>query len=516
MKSKLSTRIIVFIILIGIIGSSSGVYQLNRNLEDMKIKFIHNNEEDYTRILDNYFNVQKKNVFKLVYDISKWDELSYAIKENNYDWIKNNATEYLYKDKNYEIDLVYLSDNGNYEEFYCDKDIKKDLLDSHTYKDMQDSQYITTGFEKIGNDLYIISAGPIIYNEKITGHYALGRKIDEEKLNQISHGVFGKNLNNIFIDTALDEESIKIKDNQVKMKYLFINNDGSPIYAMNIFYFIEEYSKMFRDMVPQIYKLTLIIGLVVLLGIIHYIRSINKIFTNIIEGIDNVAKGNYDFNMKKSNIVEFDKLINHTNAMSKLIQNKMNDLVEQHFDTMNVLNSVIEAKDPYTKGHSERVSKYSVLIGKEMGLKDINFLREAAMLHDIGKISIPESILLKNGALTSEEYEVIKGHSEAGYNILSNAKAFEKIKIPVREHHERYDGRGYPDGLATEDISIEARIIAVADTFDALTSDRAYRKGMNFEQAIEIIKENSGTQFDPKVVESFIKCIDPRGSISQK
>lgn len=505
MKSKLSTRIIVFIILINIIGSSFAVYELNHYLQDMKIKFEHNNEQDYTRILDNYFKVQKQTIFKLVYDFSKWDEVYYAIRDKDFDWIKRNATEYLYKDKNYEIDLVYLTDNGSHQEFYCDKEVKEGLLNSGTYKNMLDTQSITTDFEKLGNDLYIISAGPIIYNEKITGNYVLGRKIDEEKLNQICNGVFGNNLSSIFINESIEDRNIKNKESQAKIKYLFIKDDGTPIYALDIFYSIEEYSKMFKNIVPQIYKLVFIVSLLVFLGIFHYIRSINKVFTNIIEGIDNVAKGNYDFKMKESNIVEFNKLITHTNVMSKLIQNKMNDLVEQHFDTMNVLNSVIEAKDPYTKGHSERVSNYSVLIGKEMGLKDINFLREAAMLHDIGKISIPESILLKNGALTSEEYEVIKGHSEAGYNILCNAKAFEKIKIPVREHHERYDGRGYPNGLAAEDISIEARIIAVADTFDALTSDRAYRKGMNFEKAIEIIKENSGTQFDPKVVESFLR-----------
>ncbi|MDD5089547.1 MAG: TIGR00282 family metallophosphoesterase [Candidatus Wallbacteria bacterium] len=178
--------------------------------------------------------------------------------------------------------------------------------------------------------------------------------------------------------------------------------------------------------------------------------------------------------------------------------------------TIQVLANAMDSKDPYTHGHSRRVAKYSVEIAKKIGLsreeiEDINF---AALLHDIGKIGIRDHILCKPGRLTDEEYQIIKNHPVISAQILAPVE-FLSDKIPmVRGHHERYDGKGYPDGLKGKDICLGARIIAVADSFDAMTSDRSYRKGMPFEQSFEELKKCSWTQFDGDMVDVFRQIYD--------
>jgi HD-GYP domain-containing protein (c-di-GMP phosphodiesterase class II) len=175
----------------------------------------------------------------------------------------------------------------------------------------------------------------------------------------------------------------------------------------------------------------------------------------------------------------------------------------------------IEAKDSYTRGHSERVSNFSLLMGERLNLseKEFNDLRWAAILHDIGKIGIPESILNKPDALTDAEFEIIKAHPGKGGEILRPVQQLLGSLPAIVHHHERYDGRGYPFGLKGEDIPLAARIIAVADTFDAISSSRAYRSARSHEKALEIMEEVAGSQLDPRLVSVF-KEILKQGLIS--
>lgn len=175
--------------------------------------------------------------------------------------------------------------------------------------------------------------------------------------------------------------------------------------------------------------------------------------------------------------------------------------------TLKSLVMSIEARDSYTKQHSERVTIYALQIAEVMGLSEdeVDVIRFGGYLHDIGKIGVKDTVLLKPGKLTDEEFEEIKQHSVIGDNILKPIKFFPKERDMIRHHHERYDGRGYPDGLGGEDIPLTARILAVADTYDAMTSTRPYRKALDHSCAIEEIVRCSGKQFDPKVVEAFLE-----------
>ncbi|MCZ7584237.1 MAG: HD domain-containing protein [Deltaproteobacteria bacterium] len=170
--------------------------------------------------------------------------------------------------------------------------------------------------------------------------------------------------------------------------------------------------------------------------------------------------------------------------------------------TLHSLVSTIEAKDPYTRFHSERVTRLSVLIGKEMGCDEaaLETLRFAGSLHDIGKIGVPDTILQKPSGLTKEEFDAIKMHPIVGERILEPLGMLPEEQSIIRHHHERWDGRGYPDGLAGTDIPFLVRIVSLADSYDAMTSDRAYRKGMDHAVAMEEIVRTAGAQFDPNVV----------------
>jgi len=182
------------------------------------------------------------------------------------------------------------------------------------------------------------------------------------------------------------------------------------------------------------------------------------------------------------------------------------NIYENLFSTLYAFVEAIEARDPYTKQHSASVSGFAMSIAKKSGCsqEEIAKLNISGNLHDIGKIGIPDSILLKPGQLTDDEYKIIKKHPVIGSNIIGHLGMWTDEQDIIRHHHERFDGKGYPDNLKGEDIPFLARILSVADVYDALTTDRSYRQKMSGKVAVEIIKENSGSQFDPNIVDIFL------------
>ena len=175
-------------------------------------------------------------------------------------------------------------------------------------------------------------------------------------------------------------------------------------------------------------------------------------------------------------------------------------------DTIHALNEALHAKDAYTGGHTGRVQQYAKDIAKAYKLSphQIDTIDKAALLHDIGKIGIPDDILNKAGKLTDEEYRRIQDHASIGGHIIGSVHSLRKISQIIIQHHERYDGKGYPNQLAGDQISVEASILMIADSFDAMTSERPYRKAFSKEHAIQELIDNAGTQFHPKVVQCFV------------
>jgi len=188
------------------------------------------------------------------------------------------------------------------------------------------------------------------------------------------------------------------------------------------------------------------------------------------------------------------------------LRKTLNELEMTHLETVKVLASAIEEKEPYLRGHSSRVSEYAMRIAKVYGLtpEEIKRLQFGALLHDIGKVAIPETILTKPDRLTDEEFEVIKSHPTIGNKIVTKVDFFQDLSPYIHYHHERYDGKGYPNGLHYDEMPSIPRMITVVDTYDAMSFDRPYRRAFSVEKCLSILNECKGTQFDPEFVDIFI------------
>lgn len=201
--------------------------------------------------------------------------------------------------------------------------------------------------------------------------------------------------------------------------------------------------------------------------------------------------------------------MNEIKKINEELKTTYEKLENSYLESIETLRYTVEAKDTYTRGHSDRVSEFSVLIGKYVGLSDadIRILQIGGLFHDIGKIGVPDTILQKNSKLTDDEYSEIKNHPSIGAHILSTASIFKDIIPIVKHHHERFDGHGYPSQLAGNDIPYLARITAIADTFDAMTSKRSYRDALPIDVVIAEFKRCTGSQFDPELADVFLDIL---------
>lgn len=255
------------------------------------------------------------------------------------------------------------------------------------------------------------------------------------------------------------------------------------------------------------------------LGVIDYIKKdddldVNNIFFAARRAISlrhlkNSIKALEERNLmlnKQKNLLET-RITESTRNVTQLYK----DLQDAYMRAIKALAQAIDARDHYTHSHSENVTRYAVIISQEMRLSfsQVEEIRQACELHDLGKIGVSDEILSKPDKLTDSEREQIKLHASKGADILSALEHIKGVAELVRQHHERYDGKGYPDGRKGNQIPLGARIITIADSYDAMTSARSYRKiPLTKQEAIEEIKMNSGTQFDPQVVDAFLKVVD--------
>jgi HD-GYP domain-containing protein (c-di-GMP phosphodiesterase class II) len=202
------------------------------------------------------------------------------------------------------------------------------------------------------------------------------------------------------------------------------------------------------------------------------------------------------------------------------LQRKNRELKQAYRDTVNAVVNTLEARDPYTHGHTERVTRIAMSIAKsiseqmELDEEDLFTIEIGALLHDVGKIAVPDAILRKPGPLEVGEMTKIHEHPAKGKHILDNIAYLENALPCVLHHHERFDGQGYPEKIGGDTIPLPGRIISVADAFDAMTSDRPYRKKRDYRSALQELKINAGTQFDPQIVEAFAKLLES-GKIEQ-
>ncbi len=246
-------------------------------------------------------------------------------------------------------------------------------------------------------------------------------------------------------------------------------------------------------------------------------RTLTSPILKLSTAAEKIAAGDLSTRVETRNITEIGTLGRSFNTMSDKLEEHIAHLAkaatenrELFVGTVKALAAAIDGKDKYTRGHSERVSRISVAIGRQLGLEaeELETLRISSLLHDVGKIAIDDSILKKPAALTDEEFEIMKTHPQKGYKIMSQIPAMKEFLPGMYMHHEMVNGKGYPQGLTDEQIPLQAKIVSVADTFDAMTIDRPYQKGMLLPAALERIQSFVGTRYDANVVKALIRGCD--------
>lgn len=263
--------------------------------------------------------------------------------------------------------------------------------------------------------------------------------------------------------------------------------------------------------------ISLVAGLLTILLGFFFAKKLTNPVQELAAGAHRIASGDFSQRIEIRSKTELGDLGSSFNLMTDQLERFIQDLqcsVEENrqlfLGTVKALAAAIDGKDPYTRGHSERVSRVSVAIAQRLDLPDdeCEKIRVSALLHDVGKIGIDDSILKKPSALTNEEYEIMKQHPQKGYKILSQIPAIKDFLPGMYMHHEMMNGQGYPQGLKGDEIPMMGRIVAVADTFDAMTTDRPYQLAMKFEDAVERIQSFVGTRYDARVVAAFTEACE--------
>lgn len=299
--------------------------------------------------------------------------------------------------------------------------------------------------------------------------------------------------NELYFEVALGEKGSKIKEIRLKMGegiagWVALN--GEPLVLQDV-QKDPRFAKKADDKSSFVTKSMICVPVKIKEHVIGVLQAINKL-----EG-----------EFRQEDLEMFQML---ANQVAIAIENArlVDDLRQTFYETAQALAEAIEKRDPYTGGHTKRVLTYSVAASEYLGFNPdkLDILKLSAILHDVGKIGVEDRVLRKQGRLDDEEFNQMKGHPSMGAEIMNHVAKLKEIIPGMKYHHERYDGKGYPEGIKGEDIPLIARIIAVSDTFDAMTSDRPYRNGLSDEVALSELLKFSGTQFDPDIVKAFIEA----------
>lgn len=435
-----------------------------------------------------------------------WADFQRHMVLNDRAWIEKNATKYLNDDKAYDVDEIYIYDIGSkYKE-------KVGILPQSTFDeiirntdfsslDKRNKNYFV-GYNGKAFLLSVMAITDDDYNNA-SGYYILGTEMKSTLLFRIE---------SYYVDMAKFEINLnESADRMIVLEDTFarvnVEEVLKPEEISRVFFRVEVTRNYLAEDARENTNSILLIGLVVgsisvfLLWIYYY--RVGKNISTSIKAIKDISYNNYSKQVDLSFSKDFEELGKCINNLSKGLGTRDNEIELHYIGIITVLIKALEEVDKYTKGHSERVSHYAVEIAEAIGFEDVETIRISGLLHDVGKITIDTSILNKPGELTEVEFDIIKEHPVVAYNILNMSEIFSESKYIVRHHHERFDGRGYPDNLEGEEIPMGSRIIAIADVFDALTSRRSYRKRLDFKEAIAIMDKEAGENFDTEIYRVF-------------
>jgi len=509
-KKMRNFLIMVWIISLILVGFS--IFFINKQTYSVIEKSFKNskiNQIEYF-VDDNFEDLEN-----LITSHAVWTDAIDAMAAEDVDWMYNNASGYIVDDANLNIDYIYTADEiSNFEMAYSSiglidiKEIRgyeEALIHDNTYKEV-------VWFED--NPVLFVSSP--FYDDDYgnpNGCYIIGRILKKEDFADLEKLLTNKSVKQIKVTQSPIIRTKRIK-NQVEINHQIL--DGSEVYFYVVIS-IEYLEGIYSGMTELTLWVLSLVAVVVVTILIMNIKKLSRRLIKVIEVVKDISAGNYHIKLdyKESKLMpEINQLVESINIMSDDIESHI-ETIESHsksidnryFDMIELLVDTVEMNDSYTYHHSVSVSDFAMLIGCAIEFDDLENLELASKLHDIGKISISTEILNKPGKLTKEEYEVIKTHSREGYKLLNKVEKFEIAKYGVLYHHEHYNGKGYPNGLKGDEIPLMAQIITVADVYDALTSDRAYRDALTCKDAMKILFEEKGRMLNPELVDVFYEEI---------
>lgn len=498
---KRYSLLFTIIILIGAIVVLTGVQVITeKNLNGYVISF----EEEIEHRVDLYMTNLERDLQQAIESNAYWTDALEHLDKKDDEWLNENATSYIIEMDLFNTDYILVANENlifTQESGGKFKDVL--LVDEHIL-DSLNNNTVNKFYKIIGDELLLVVSSPFLDNDlkNPTGLYVCAKILDIQFLDEFKLK-FGETLKRIHISYDNETKVTAVRKNEVYTTFE-IPNSGKQIELLI------EISDMYDMIFAQKKFISLsIVGVVsiVILSIVVSIHVIVKHIKIITDGVGKISKGNYDYEIQSNKgkfLYELNKLTIDVNKMSSDIKSHLIVIDASYIEMVNVIINAVEINDAYTSRHNIDVGNYSQIIAKEIGYEKIDELILASKLHDIGKISIPGHILNKPSKLTTEEFEIIKIHPLKGYQIIEHLDYFEEIKLGVKYHHEKFDGSGYPEGIKGDAIPMMAQIISIADVYDAVTSNRSYRKGLTHQKAVEIIKEGSGSQFNPLLVDAFL------------
>lgn len=427
-----------------------------------------------------------------------WTELVDATNAKDRAWVQSNATKYLLDNPAFSVNTLYLlNTDNNFTELYgaLPKSIYAGLL-SNVNKNaiLTTSEGYLISYNK---QLFIVTITGLTKENRKTLHgvYALGQRIDPVITTTLKQFYASKSdFDLTFTDSEapiislIDPNTLVSSYNQ----YFTLNTSNNSL------------AKSINDHANKLLYLILSIIAVSMILLLSILMRLTGNFEESIKRIKRITYHDYSQKIDLNFSKDFSELSQCINNLSSELSSRDEEINQKYIEIISILIKTLEEVDVYTKGHSERVSHYSVALATVIGYPELEIIRLSGLLHDIGKITVDIKILNNPGKLSESEFEEIKKHPMTAYNILGVSDIFNPVKAIVRGHHEKMDGSGYPDGLRGDDIPLGARIVAIADVFDSLTSERSYRKEMPLSEALQIIQNGSGTHFDKALVDAFI------------
>ncbi len=467
-------------------------------IEGFNQQLTENMDQEIQHSIENLIITSNNRLINLSAAHTGWTELVEATNARNRPWIEQNATKYLIKDPAFSVDTLYLLNTHNaYNELYG---ILPETIYSALFHKVDKKELLNASVGYLiyyNHELFIVAITGLtdVNRNDIHGYYALGQRVDYVIENTLEQFYASKSdLTLTFIDSKsliisrIDLNTIDSTSNQY-----FKLSTSNNLLAHSI-----------NDHANKLLYLILSILAISMILLLSILMRLTGNFEESIKRIKRITYHDYSQKIDLDFSKDFSELSQCINNLSSELSSRDKEINQKYIEIISILIKSLEEVDVYTKGHSERVSHYSVALATVIGYPELEIIRLSGLLHDIGKIKVDIKILNNPGKLSEPEFEEIKKHPMTAYNILGVSDIFSPVKAIVKGHHEKVDGSGYPDGLCGDDIPLGARIVAIADVFDSLTSERSYRKEMPLSEALQIIQDGSGTHFDKALVDAFI------------